>query len=171
MPQAWFAHFYDVGAAANLAVLAALLVHAAAREAATEEGAGVDGALAGLALLQAHLARRLAEANWLARYPPGARMHAIAYAFGLRCAQLRLSVQYFMMPSSSQKANRLAQHPPCMRSCLPTWLRSGVQCEPECGKPAAETTLQSRLRAGMTWDVFVLTAMIVRSTSCRRGCA
>ena len=90
MPQAWFSHFYDVGAAANLAVLAPLLVFAAAPEArrwaATQGGGGVDGALAGLALLQVHLTRRLAEANWLARYPPGARMHAVAYAFGLRCA-------------------------------------------------------------------------------------
>ena len=69
-------------------MLAALLAYAAAPEArrwaATQGGGGVDAALAGLALLQVHLTRRLAEANWLARYPPGARMHAIAYAFGLR---------------------------------------------------------------------------------------
>lgn len=117
VPQSWFAHFYDVGAAVNLAVLAGLLALAMGRttdpshgqpghlRAGSMEGrplragraggpalfgtggfGGVDAALAPLALLQLHLTRRLAEANWLARYPPGARMHAIAYLFGLRHA-------------------------------------------------------------------------------------
>ena len=117
VPQSWFAHFYDVGAAVNLAVLASLLALATGfttdpshrqpghLRAGSTEGppstagraggpallgaggfGGVDAAVAPLALLQLHLTRRLAEANWLARYPPGARMHAIAYLFGLRCA-------------------------------------------------------------------------------------
>lgn len=120
VPQSWFAHFYDVGAAVNLAVLAGLLALAAGfttdpshrqpghLRAGSTEGppfragraggpallraggfGGVDAAVAPLALLQLHLTRRLAEANWLARYPPGARMHAIAYLFGLRYALAR----------------------------------------------------------------------------------
>ncbi len=96
MPQSWFAHFYDVGAAANAAVLAGLLALTAAPAARPRPPGpalpgGADAALAALGLLQLHLCRRLAEANWLARYPPGARMHVIAYAFGLRRAPLRAS--------------------------------------------------------------------------------
>ncbi|KAK9820952.1 hypothetical protein WJX81_004939 [Elliptochloris bilobata] len=85
VPQSWFAHFYDVGAAVNAAVLGSLLALAAnsgSLGSMAADGAS-DAALAGLALLQAHLTRRLAEANWLACYPAGARMHAIAYLFGL----------------------------------------------------------------------------------------
>jgi len=40
-------------------------------------------ALAALLLFQAHLLRRLLETALLLKYPPGARMHAVAYAFGL----------------------------------------------------------------------------------------
>lgn len=38
-----------------------------------------------LALLEFHLVRRYLETTRLMRYPPGARMHGIAYLFGLRC--------------------------------------------------------------------------------------
>lgn len=37
-----------------------------------------------LMVLQLHLLRRLYESVALMVYPPAARMHAIAYAFGLR---------------------------------------------------------------------------------------
>ncbi len=42
-------------------------------------------ALAALALFQLHLARRASETALLLHYPPDARMHVIAYVFGLRC--------------------------------------------------------------------------------------
>lgn len=39
-----------------------------------------------LALFQLHLLRRALETALLLRYPPGARMHGVAYLFGMRCA-------------------------------------------------------------------------------------
>lgn len=41
------------------------------------------GALLALALFQVHLVRRLLETTLLMRYPRGAKMHVVAYAFGL----------------------------------------------------------------------------------------
>ena len=81
VPQSWFLHFYALGTAACAAVLAA-----AARAAAAAPRPPVPAAaasLAALALLQVHLARRWAECGWQARYPKGARMHAVAWIFGL----------------------------------------------------------------------------------------
>ena len=81
VPQRWFAHFYALGAAWSAAVAALFLVsphfqglplHAAATH------------QAGLALLQLHLVRRLAETLGVMRYPPGARMLGVAYLFGIR---------------------------------------------------------------------------------------
>lgn len=40
--------------------------------------------LAALALFQTHLLRRAAETGLLLHYPAGAKMHGIAYVFGLR---------------------------------------------------------------------------------------
>lgn len=81
VPQAWFAHFYALGATWNAAVLLAFLSSGA--YAAAPAGAAATH-VAALALLQLHLLRRLAETLALMRYPPGARMHLIAYLFGLR---------------------------------------------------------------------------------------
>lgn len=83
VPQRWFGHFYALGSACNVAVAYLLLgspfyASLAPRQQAT-------AALA-LALLQLHLGRRLAETAGLMRYPPGSRMHGIAYLFGMRWA-------------------------------------------------------------------------------------
>lgn len=40
--------------------------------------------LAALALFHTHLLRRAAETGLLLHYPAGAKMHGIAYVFGLR---------------------------------------------------------------------------------------
>lgn len=83
VPQRWFAHFYAVGAAWN-AVVAYLLLGSPFY--ATLAPAQQAGAMLALGLLQLHLTRRLVETLGLMRYPPGARMHGLAYVFGLRCA-------------------------------------------------------------------------------------
>ena len=80
MPQSWFAHFYAVGAAFNLAVLAAM-----SSMMASAPKAPLVLPLLGSLLLQVHLTRRLLESFLVLRYPASARMHAIAYLFGLRC--------------------------------------------------------------------------------------
>jgi 3-oxo-5-alpha-steroid 4-dehydrogenase 3 len=80
VPQRRFADFYALGAAWNAAVTA-LLFGSAAFAALPPAARATHAALA--AALQAHLLRRLAETLLLLRYPPGARMHGIAYLFGL----------------------------------------------------------------------------------------
>ena len=80
MPQAWFAHFYDVGILSCLSTLG--FAQGAISQAREAQGASC---LMALALLLAHLARRCLETRLLMHYPSHARMHAIAYAFGLRC--------------------------------------------------------------------------------------
>ena len=39
-----------------------------------------------LTLLEVHLVRRMLETAYIMQYPEGAKMHLIAYAFGLRYA-------------------------------------------------------------------------------------
>lgn len=80
VPQSWFLHFYLLGAACNAATLAAFACCGAAAAGAAAAG---RAALA-LALFQFHLMRRAAETALVMRYPRDARMHGIAYLFGLR---------------------------------------------------------------------------------------
>lgn len=70
-----------VGAACNAVTLALLL--ALQKGSAFSRGEGLG--LVGLCMLQLHLVRRLLESLLLFDYPQGARMHLIAYLFGLRC--------------------------------------------------------------------------------------
>ena len=96
VPQRWFLHFYVVGAACNAAALAALACGccgggsgrggSAAAAAVAAVDAATARALLALALFEAHLLRRALETAFVMRYPPGARMHGIAYLFGLRWA-------------------------------------------------------------------------------------
>jgi len=87
VPQRWFLHFYLLGAAFNAATLAAAASAAAALSsgaaAAAASAAALQAPLLALCAFQAHLLRRAAETRWLMRYPAAARMHVIAYAFGL----------------------------------------------------------------------------------------
>lgn len=81
VPQRWFGHFYALGAAWNAAVAWLLLGSPYFASLPAPERAA---AALSLALLQLHLVRRLAETYGLLRYPPGARMHGVAYLFGVR---------------------------------------------------------------------------------------
>jgi len=81
VPQRWFAHFYALGACWNAAVAWLLLTSPYYAALPAVQRAGV---VLALALLQLHLCRRWLETVGLLRYPPGARMHGIAYAFGMR---------------------------------------------------------------------------------------
>lgn len=75
VPQQWFAHFYLLGVIANTWVLWTLCSdHATANKVAVLLAC----------LLQLHLSRRLLETLLVMRYPPHARMHGIAYVFGMR---------------------------------------------------------------------------------------
>ncbi len=89
VPQSWFAHFYAVGAAFNLAILAAM----SSMVASATKPSLLLLPLLGSLLLQLHLTRRLLESVLVMRYPAGARMHAIAYLFGLRYAVFFLCEQ------------------------------------------------------------------------------
>lgn len=82
VPQRWFGHFYALGSACNAAVTYLLLGLPFYAGLAPHQQAT---AVLALALLQLHLGRRLAETEALMRYPPGSRMHGIAYLFGMRC--------------------------------------------------------------------------------------
>lgn len=84
MPQAWFSHFYALGALCNAASLAALAAAPLAFPHAPVALSGQRWGTAVAVLLQLHLLRRLAETLLVMRYPAGARMHAVAYAFGMR---------------------------------------------------------------------------------------
>jgi len=74
VPQAWFAHFYDVGVIAN-----AVTLYLNVRYSGWSQGP----VLVALGLLQLHLLRRCLETHFMMRYPQGSLMHAFAYAFGL----------------------------------------------------------------------------------------
>lgn len=80
MPQSWFAHFYIVGAACNALTLLLLSVSLGELEVSPAEAVSCVG----LCMLQLHLVRRLLESVLLFDYPASARMHFIAYLFGLR---------------------------------------------------------------------------------------
>lgn len=81
VPQRWFAHFYALGAAWAAAAGWLFLCSSHFRGLPAPARATYQ---AGLALLLLHLGRRLAETLGLMRYPPGARMHGVAYLFGIR---------------------------------------------------------------------------------------
>jgi 3-oxo-5-alpha-steroid 4-dehydrogenase 3 len=81
VPQRWFGHFYALGAAWNAAVAALLLGSPYFHALPAQQQATCTLALA---LLQLHLTRRLLETVGLLKYPPTARMHGIAYLFGIR---------------------------------------------------------------------------------------
>mmetsp|Transcript_17269 Transcript_17269/g.51724 ORF Transcript_17269/g.51724 Transcript_17269/m.51724 type:complete len:306 (-) Transcript_17269:5708-6625(-) len=103
VPQAWFSHFYALGAVCNVFCGWSYLSWLAAQPMITAKQAASAVALM---VLQLHLLRRLYESVALMVYPPAARMHAIAYAFGL---------SYYAVLSASQlptaDGRRLLQWP------------------------------------------------------------
>lgn len=80
VPQRWFAHFYMVGATCNVLTLVMLWSALGGSKISPADAA----ACVGLCMLQLHLTRRLLESVLLFNYPASARMHFIAYVFGLR---------------------------------------------------------------------------------------
>jgi hypothetical protein len=58
-----------------------------------------------LILLEFHLVRRFLETAWLMKYPPGARMHGIAYVFGLRQAPATMDAP-LLVPLAFQDPSR-----------------------------------------------------------------
>lgn len=91
VPQSWFLHFYVIGAICN-ALAAAACLAAVSRSSNTKQSGDLSRSLLVLAAFQVHLVRRAVETAAVMRYPPSARMHVIAYAFGL--------AYYIVMPLS-----------------------------------------------------------------------
>jgi 3-oxo-5-alpha-steroid 4-dehydrogenase 3 / polyprenol reductase len=93
VPQRWFLHFYLAGSVANALALGLMAfggIGVPAAAARTKPplppllpSVADAQALAALLLFQLHLVRRALETALLLEYPPGSRMHAIAYAFGM----------------------------------------------------------------------------------------
>lgn len=108
VPQKWFAHFYAVGSVWAALVLWLLLSASPALPAPTK---AVQALALSLALL--HLVRRWGETVLLMRYPPGSRMHGIAYLFGLS--------YYLVLPLTLLPGE--AVRPVCL--ALPRWLIHG----------------------------------------------
>ena len=80
VPQSWFGHFYAIGALWNI-FTASLFI--ASPYFSTLEPPLQTVYITALALLEFHLVRRLLETLGLMKYPQGARMHGIAYIFGV----------------------------------------------------------------------------------------
>jgi 3-oxo-5-alpha-steroid 4-dehydrogenase 3 len=76
VPQKWFAHFYAVGVVLNGTLL---FLWRDGSSAAAQQGL----TLLILAMFEFHLLRRFVETIWMMSYPKQARMHVVAYLFGL----------------------------------------------------------------------------------------
>lgn len=74
VPQKWFSHFYLIASIWN----AILLSHLSSSSFSPPISTWIT-----LSLLQFHFVRRWLETVFLMKYPPSARMHIIAYIFGL----------------------------------------------------------------------------------------
>lgn len=91
VPQSWFSHFYAIGCVSNLFILVNIAVLIWAGKCNCPECGPVDPTLSSLAILffQFHLCRRLAETLYVMKYPKDAKMHVLAYLFGLRWVSMR----------------------------------------------------------------------------------
>jgi 3-oxo-5-alpha-steroid 4-dehydrogenase 3 len=87
VPQKWFAHFYGIGAIWN-AVITFFFLSSTFYYSLDPTHEAVY--LTALVLLEFHLVRRFLETVGLMRYPEQARMHGIAYLFGV--------VYYLVLP-------------------------------------------------------------------------
>eukprot|EP00892_Ulva_mutabilis_P000695 jgi/Ulvmu1/10626/UM066_0005.1 len=87
VPHVWFWHFYLIGVLANMAVLGLLLAthlaEAGQGSATADASVNISAAVVVTVVLLTHLVRRLVETVFVMRYPPGARMHVLAYVYGL----------------------------------------------------------------------------------------
>lgn len=85
VPQGWFLHFYALGSVAAAAVLGAALRGGGSlsKSSSSSPSSLPPSSVAALVLLLVHVLRRWAECSWQASWPREAKMHAIAYAFGM----------------------------------------------------------------------------------------
>lgn len=82
VPQQFFEHFYLVGALVTTVALQVYLFVCCEGDSATGGTLQRDAFLA-LLLFEVHVLRRYAETSYLMHYPDTARMHLLAYLFGL----------------------------------------------------------------------------------------
>lgn len=95
VPQQWFLHFYVIGTACNSSLLYATWPRSDTTGLSDEQVV----TLLSLTLLEVHLIRRMLETAYILHYPKGAKMHLIAYAFGLS--------YYIVLPLSCTPAAQL----------------------------------------------------------------
>ncbi|KAL6774515.1 hypothetical protein ACKKBG_A25290 [Auxenochlorella protothecoides x Auxenochlorella symbiontica] len=81
VPQKWFSHFYALGSVWSVPVIWAVMqqLWTGTSQAAWE----AQVSLLALCLLEVHLVRRYLETVLIMQYPPNARMHGIAYLYGI----------------------------------------------------------------------------------------
>jgi len=80
VPQKWFAHFYAIGAIWNTVIILFFFSSTFYYSLDPKHEAVY---LMAFVLLEFHLVRRFLETVGLMRYPEQARMHGVAYLFGL----------------------------------------------------------------------------------------
>ena len=80
VPQIWFGHFYALGATWNI-LITAVFISSSCYQSLSPISQAVY--VSALVLLEIHLVRRFLETFYLMKYPSGARMHGIAYLFGI----------------------------------------------------------------------------------------
>lgn len=94
VPQSWFAHFYAVGVLWNALVIALVGLQCCLSASSDMRDVFISRLRNTLILgtFQVHLVRRLVETIFMMKYPRDAKMHIMAYVFGIRCAPLCVSV-------------------------------------------------------------------------------
>ncbi|KAL0032500.1 hypothetical protein WJX77_004147 [Trebouxia sp. C0004] len=81
VPQQWFLHFYVAGSVCNTCLLYCVLTSWPHCDTSSPQKQAIS--LASLVLLELHLVRRMVETACIMKYPIDAKMHLIAYVFGL----------------------------------------------------------------------------------------
>ncbi|KAL3147824.1 hypothetical protein ABBQ32_002551 [Trebouxia sp. C0010 RCD-2024] len=116
VPQQWFLHFYVVGTACNSFLLYTTLPRSDTAGFSHEQVV----TLLSLTLLEVHLIRRMLETAYIMHYPKGAKMHLIAYAFGLS--------YYLVLPLSCTPAAQLTTQNAYMSELhAPSWTSLAAQ--------------------------------------------
>ncbi|KAJ9528439.1 hypothetical protein QJQ45_020281 [Haematococcus lacustris] len=125
VPQSWFAHFYAIG----LVCCSLVLVMAPSPDEGklSDKHQATQAAIhLALCLFWLHLARRLVETLVVMVYPKNARMHVIAYMFGLSyyvVMPLSLLPVSAWLPQATAAACAAwrwgIHHPPCVASANP----------------------------------------------------
>lgn len=106
VPQKWFSHFYIVGSVWNAVVLFLLQKTIPACFSSLLYSST-------LVLFQIHVVRRLLETVYIMKYPKDARMHVLAYVFGLS--------YYIMVPITYAYplyTHQICEHSSAMREIM-----------------------------------------------------